>query len=52
MTTSEVRSATVSLPATAQVLVHLPDDTYLPIVGYFSTQGDLVFETVLPEDAE
>jgi membrane protein DedA with SNARE-associated domain len=52
MSTAEVRSATVNMPATAQVLVHLPDDTYLPVVGYFSTKGVLVLETVLPEDAK
>lgn len=51
MSTAEVRAATINLPATAQVFVHLPDDTYLPVVGYFSTKGDLVLETVMPEES-
>lgn len=50
MSTAEVRAATINLPATAKVLVHLPDDTYVEVVGYFSANGNLVLETILAEE--
>lgn len=56
MTAAQLRNATVGntkyvVPASAEVIVHLPDGSYSEIVGYSTDKGRLILETV-KEDSE
>ena len=53
MTAAQLRSLLIKpIVQKAVVYVRLPDGQFAEVVGYCSTEGKLILETVLPEDEQ